>query len=522
MRQRKSRMDKSMKRERIVVVGGGIAGMVAASYLQRYGKDVLVLEQNHHTGGNMSGFRRGEYYFDGGDQSFESLGIVFPILKDLGIYDKLEWTKVRYRMVSNEFDFFIDSFEEVEDALAKAFPEEKGIKDLFKEVKRVCAFLDKYCTPHSFPALNDTSLSKLVSFLPYVPSLLKWLRFDYREKMCGLVKNPSLRRWFTEIGYYRMPFIFFAGFWNLWMKDYWYPVGGMQKLHDLLASEFTSAGGELKCHTRVTKIEVKGNKATGVWTEKGEFVPADKVIYAGDYKALVSGIMDPALFGAQKVKKIQDAKLTESLVAAYLGVDIPASTLQEQLKAHHAFWFPNYDVVFPDEKSPADVHKGMWSVVNFFGTENPGFAPPGKSTLVLQTYSSASWQNFWKNGSMDFHRTEEYKAMKKQVGNELVDLAERFIPGLRSKITYFDVGTPLTINRFSLNAEGSTGGWCYDDKVSLSFRSPFLNRMRTPVPNVFAAGHYAVWPGGVITAALSGRLVSNLAAGRPVLTPLGR
>ncbi len=513
-------MSEIQNKEKIIVIGGGIAGMVAASYLTRYGKKVTVLEQNHHTGGNMSGFRRGEYYFDGGDQSFESLGIVFPILQDLGIYDKLEWTKVRYRMVSDHFDFFIDSFKDVEDALSAAFPEEKGIPVLFKEVKKVCAFLDKYYTPNSFPALNDTTLPRLISFLPHLPSLLKWIRFDYREKMCGLVKNPSLRRWFTEIGYYRMPFIFFAGFWNLWMKDYWYPVGGMQKMHDLIAQQYIANGGTLRCNTLVKKIELKNGKAIGVRTSKGEFIEADKIVYAGDYKALVAGILDPELFSSKKRKTVQESKLTESLVAAYLGVDIPPEILQKQLQSHHAFWFPNYDVVFPDKDSPADVHKSMWSVVNFFGSENPDFAPKGKSTLVLQTYSSASWQGFWKNGSLDFKRTDEYKQLKKQVGMELVTLAEKFIPGLSRKIEYFDVGSPLTINRFSLNSEGSTGGWCYDDKVSLSFKAPFFNMMSTPVKNVHAAGHYAVWPGGVISAALSGRLVSNIVAGRPVLSPM--
>jgi prolycopene isomerase len=508
------------KKEKIVVVGGGIAGMVAASYLTRYGKQVLVLEQNHHTGGNMSGFRRGDYYFDGGDQSFESLGIVFPILKDLGIYDKLEWTKVRYRMKSDHFDFFIDSFKDVEEALGTAFPDETGIPELFREVKRVCSFLDKYCTAHSFPALNDTSLSKLVSFLPQVPSLLQWMRFDYREKMCGLVKNPALRKWFTEIGYYRMPFLFFAGFWNLWIKDYWYPVGGMQKLHDLLAEQYTANGGELRCNVLVKKIETKNGKATGVLTSKGEFIEADKVVYAGDYKALVAGILDPELFPKKRRVKVQEAPLTESLVAAYLGVDIPPETLQKQLQSHHAFWFPNFDVIFPNKDSPEDVHRSMWSVVNFFGAENPDFAPAGKSTLVLQTYSSAYWQNFWKNKSMDFKRTDEYKELKRKVGEELVTLSEKFIPDLKSKIEYFDVGTPLTIHRFSLNSEGSTGGWCYDDKVSLSFKAPFLNMISTPVKNVYAAGHYAVWPGGVISAALSGRLVSNIVAGRAPLTPL--
>jgi phytoene dehydrogenase-like protein len=91
---------------------------------------------------------------------------------------------------------------------------------------------------------------------------------------------------------------------------------------------------------------------------------------------------------------------------------------------------------------------------------------------------------------------------------------------LSGRIDYFDVGTPLTIERFSLNAGGSTGGWCYDDRVSPVYKRPLLNMMATPIPNIHAAGHYAVWPGGVISAALSGRLAANRAAGRRLLMPL--
>jgi len=515
-------MGKASPAETVVVVGGGLAGMVAASYLVRFGKRVIVIEQNHHTGGNMSGFARSGYYFDGGDQSFESLGIVFPILKDLGVYDELEWTKVRYRMISKDFDFFIDSFQEVEAALQAAFPRETGLVGLFREVKRAVAFLHRHCDPHTFPALNDFSLDKLLSFVPALSSLRKWVTYEYREKLCRRIQDPSLRNWFAGIGYRRMPFLFFAGFWDLWMRDYWYPTGGMQKLHDLLAAKFRAAGGELRCSTRVERIEVKNGRATGVHASPGEFIEADQIVYAGDYKALVSGILDPGLFRPGRVDRLRAASLTESLVAAYLGVDIPPAELQKILQAHHTFWFPNYEVIFPDAGSPLDVHRRMWVCINFFGSENPGFAPAGKSTLVLQTYSSAEWRNHWRNGSTETRRTAEYRACKQEVGRELVALAEAVLPDLSRKIDYFDVGTPLTIQRFSLNAGGSTGGWCYDDQVSPVYKRPLLNLIATPVANVHAAGHYAVWPGGVISAALSGRLVANRVAGRRLLTPLGK
>jgi len=117
----------------VAIVGGGLSGLICGNYLARAGKNVLILEQNHQPGGNMSGFRRSGFYFDAGDQSFESLGIVFPILRELGLYEPSDFTRVRYRMVSEDFDFYLDSLDEIEETLRSSFPNEPGIREVFDE-----------------------------------------------------------------------------------------------------------------------------------------------------------------------------------------------------------------------------------------------------------------------------------------------------------------------------------------------------------------------------------------------------
>ncbi|MFQ5458191.1 MAG: hypothetical protein ACE5FC_07055, partial [Myxococcota bacterium] len=88
------------------------------------------------------------------------------------------------------------------------------------------------------------------------------------------------------------------------------------------------------------------------------------------------------------------------------------------------------------------------------------------------------------------------------------------IPDLSGKILYCDVGTPLSAERFTCNAAGATGGWTFDpDRSLLRDRYTFLT---TPVRGLYMAGHYALWPGGVPSAALSARLAALLAT-RPVL-----
>ena len=522
----------------VIVIGGGLGGMTAANYLAAMGKRTLVLEQARQTGGNMTGFRRRGFYFDGGDQSFESLGIVFPVLEELGIYDRIRWSRARFRMVSPDFDFFVDSFDGVEDALRTAFPDEKGIVPMFREIRRVARFLQAHYDPRSFPLLHDFSFLRLLGLAPHLPRLRKWLTHDYRVQVCSRIDNPALRRWFTHIGYYRMPFIFFAGFWHLWMKDYWYPVGGMQGLNDAIAARFVERGGEIRFGARVTGIETRGGRAVAAVTSEGDVFSAPHFVYAGDYKRLAAEILPPGTFKPSFAGKVAGARLTEELLCVYLGVDYSPEYLSSLLGAQHAFYFPDYEAVFPDGRSPEDVHRNMWILLNHFGGENPGGAPPGQSALVLQTYSSWDWLGRWGTGLPRENgrtaerdgrtaegdggppRTPAYRELKRRVSEELAEQAEHLVPGLRPRILYSDAGTPLSSERFTLNTRGSSGGFSYYDRESLVYRFPALNLIRTPLDNLLTCGHYSLWPGGVISAALSGKIAANLLLKQPPLAAL--
>ena len=49
---------------KIVIIGGGVAGLSAGIYAQRQGHQAIVCEQHTTAGGNLTGWQRGDYHID--------------------------------------------------------------------------------------------------------------------------------------------------------------------------------------------------------------------------------------------------------------------------------------------------------------------------------------------------------------------------------------------------------------------------------------------------------------------------
>jgi len=107
----------------VVIVGGGVAGLTSAAYLSRDGYRTLLVEQSHETGGLVHTFWHRGYAFDAGIRAFENSGILFPMLRDLGLTVEClpnpvsigimnEWTKLHTRA----------SLEDYQDMLTRVFP----------------------------------------------------------------------------------------------------------------------------------------------------------------------------------------------------------------------------------------------------------------------------------------------------------------------------------------------------------------------------------------------------------------
>ena len=90
-------------------------------------KSVLLIEKNRECGGLVNSFSRDGFQFDAGVRALEDAGIVFPLLKDLGI--QLDVVKSEVSLgIENKIIHIEDlsSLEKYRDLLTETFPESEG------------------------------------------------------------------------------------------------------------------------------------------------------------------------------------------------------------------------------------------------------------------------------------------------------------------------------------------------------------------------------------------------------------
>ena len=159
-------MDPSADRFDAVVVGAGIAGLTAAAELNSRGLKVLVLEQNHQAGGLMAGIRRQGFYFDAGCQSFENMGIVFPLLKQYGLEGTARFRRARYRLKMPDIDTVVETLEQTRRDFKRAYPRfAPGIDKVFDRHESTAGLIRALFVPEAVPYVQRESAAAFAGWL---------------------------------------------------------------------------------------------------------------------------------------------------------------------------------------------------------------------------------------------------------------------------------------------------------------------------------------------------------------------
>lgn len=296
----------------VVVVGAGHNGLVAACYLARAGRSVLVLEAQEQPGG---GSRTAEtvvpgYRFDlhsvahnmiqmtpiPAELDLASSGLVYQEMDPFSVAIHEDGRRVRFH---RSVEATIDSIAEQSPGEARAY--RAFIEAAIPVVRSVLPAIRGEMRLGDLPGrLRDLALvlrrgpvSAARDLLAPYDSLLR------RALPSDLTRGP-VAAFAAHAGV--SPTLPGGALFAYWQAAYhlvgqWHARGGAQSLADALVLRLRSLGGELRCTAPVARIDTVAGRVTGVVLEGGERIPCAGVVTAIDPQLALLRLLDPPLGG---------------------------------------------------------------------------------------------------------------------------------------------------------------------------------------------------------------------------------
>lgn len=478
-----------------IVIGGGLAGLIAGASLSKFGKKVLLLEQHYKPGGCATTFKRGDFIIEVGLHEMSGMaenGTIRNLFKMLEVNKHVQFQQVPefYGVLSDKEDFvFPHGFEAATKALIDRYPEdEKGIKKLMKliaDMRKEGASLPR--TP-----LKRKLIYPLMPLL--YPNLVEASRHTVGSWLDKHINNENAKLdLVAHIGYwgddpYTLSMFYFGLPFSGFVESGGYFIkGGSQQLSNHLAAYIERQGGSVLLAKKVEKIVTKNGQVTGVTfrdsfnkSEEPVTIACNNVV-ANCAIPLVPALLDEPHAGSLK-QKINSHANSCSLLCIYLG-------FKTNVEAFGVKYYSNF-IQGDDVKTLKDVHLnqlGDWSKRSFifvdYGKIDAQLAPPDKSVGAI---CGVDYLKNWESLS-----EQEYKAKKEEVAQVLLQRLEKKFPGIRESVEYYEVSTPETIQRYTSNPSGSVYGFAQTKQLSGAkrFRNNFL------IPNLYFASAWT-FPGG--------------------------
>jgi len=490
-----------------IVVGGGIAGLTASAYLSKAGHSTLLCEKEDICGGLVNTFERDGFFYDGGIRATENSGVLFPMLKQLGL--ELEFVKNKISLGIEDKVLRIDSKEDVsayQALLNELYPESvEDIDAIIAQIKRIMKYMEvQYGIDN--PAFLDMKtdweyiLKKIVPWMfqyAFTFKKIEALNEPVVDFLKRFTNNQSLLDIITQHFFRETPASFALSYIKLY-TDYYYPLGGPGKIIEKLTGIIEMHQGEIMNNMTITNVDLEKKL---VVDSEGRTFEYRWLIWAADLKALYRSI-DLADIQDERVKKavqerweaIADKTGNDSVFTLFLGVDLDKSYFAN-IASEHFFYTPSK--VGETAAGPLPIGQDKEGVkqwlADFFALttyeitcpvlRDASMAPKGKTGLVISVLFDYQLTKYIQESGW----YDEFKAYTEAC--IITTLGGSIYPGIEDAILQQFSSTPLTMERISGNTDGAITGWAFTNQpMPAESRLPkILSATQTPIPGVLQA-----------------------------------
>ncbi len=484
-----------MPRDRVVIVGAGVAGLVSAFALAARGLDVTVIERGPSLGGKMRQIAIGPSLIDSGPTVF-TMRWVFEELfaaagQNFADHVSLRPLEVLARHAWDEharLDLFADE-ERTVDAIGDfaGAADAAGYRAFCRDTKRIYDILEKPFLRASQPSMGGLigadgfrGLMRLPQIKPFSSMWAALGRY---------FADPRLQQLFARYATYcgSSPYLAPATLMlvaDVERKGVWSIDGGMHALAKALADCAKCFGATIRLGQEVSEVLVSCGRASGVRLASGERIASDAVIVNADVGAVANGLFGiPARRAAAAI-----APRARSLSAMTWSAF--ARTSGFPLRRHNVFFSGDYAAEFDDifVRGVPPREPTVYVCAQDRDDSDTIMAGPEKLLILINAPADGD--------SHTYDAAEVEQCAQRTFGV----LKQRGLQVQRQADTT-QVTTPADFNRMFPATGGalygrSSHGW------TASFQRPGT---RTKIPGLYLAGG-STHPGpGVPMAALAGR-----------------
>lgn len=494
-------MKNNSAEDSIIIIGAGFAGLGTGIYAQMNGYKTRIFEMHDKPGGLCTSWSRKGYTFDGCihwlvgsspesafHKSWEDVGVAQG--RKIINFDEY----LRFEGKDGRTVIFYSDVDRLEKHLLEFSPQDSAVIREFTSGIRMC-------TAFNQPSKQVPLLKRLLRNLKLAFTLAlhgkdmqKWMKTSARD-FAAKFNDPVLREAIKDIWVpeFSMLFMLFT-FAYLHNRNAGYPLGGSMSMSRALEKRYLSLGGDINYNSRVEKIIVENNRATGIKLTDGSEHRACRIISAADGYSTIFKMLD-GKFTDEKIRDIYDNWLIFNPLI-FIGLGISDTFAEEPMTVS------GFSISLNEPEEIGDAVRDRISVHIY--NHDPVMAPEGKTTMIVMLNSE---YNYWKKLAED---KISYQQKKEEIAKKITRILEQRYPGISNKIEVIDVATPLTFERYTGNWQGSFEGWL----ITPGNSSVFVKRMSQQLPGLndfYMCGQWTEPGGGLPTGIMAGqRLIRKI------------
>jgi phytoene dehydrogenase-like protein len=481
----------------IIIIGAGHNGLVAAAYLAKWGKKVLVLERRAIVGGSVVTESFGEGFTV---DSVQTGGTLRPdIIKDLKLALPVVTEKPAFISLQSDANHpsldpdplkAAESIRRFSERDSARWPEfvrfmNKAAKILDAAYSTIMPRLPKNVSLSEGYELLELGLDLRLAGRKDMLNFIRALPMTAQELVEEYFESEIVRAAVASLGIHGFTLGPMGAGTGYTLIHNWLNRGGLAHVNvgkageitNALANAVKSSGGEIRTEAEVAKICVENQVARSVMLASGEEISTNTILSAADPKHTLLKLVGPMELPPEFVWHTQSIKMRGSVVKVHLltkgnhGIPNGTVALAPSIKyLEHAYDAAKYGEI----------------------SEKPYLEVTTSGNVISIHFQFAPYKR----------KTGDWRSEAGKVENLALDALAEYFPNLKSQVSNIKTLTPQDLETIYGLTEGDINhGQLMLDQFLFMRPIPGWSNHKTPIDNLYLCGSGVHGGGGVSGAA---------------------